>query len=105
MFYAPHKMQVKKRAVSIGALGVPTVTESDWTDVSPCRCDHNTTADLVNDAGQEYKSSFHIVADKKKLVAEGDEIRCVDNSGAVVGGGICRQLKLSNAFDLMELWV
>lgn len=105
MFYCPHTLEIMPETVTNDSLGVATVVSGSWQKVSPCRCDHNNTQDLVNDAGQVYKSSFHIVADKATGVREGDKIRCTDKLGAVVGEGVVNQLKKSNVFPLMELWV
>ncbi len=106
MFYAPHILQAESPAVEYNELGEPIVTSDGFVDVAPCRCDHNSTADLINDAGQKYRPKYHIVAEKASGVAEGDKVRCLDrNDGSVVGEGIVNELKKSNVFPLMELYV
>ncbi len=106
MFYAPHILQVESVEVEYNELGEPAVTSDGYTDVSPCRCDHNSTADLIDDAGQKYRPNYHIVAEKADGVKEGDKVRCLDRSDeSVKGEGIVKELKKSNVFPLMELYV
>lgn len=106
MFYKPHILQVSKSEVtSYDELGVATISTSGWADVADCRCDLDSTQDLTNDAGQMYKSHYHVVAEKTDDVNEGDTIQCLNKQGRIVGKGIVRQLKYSNIFELIEFWV
>lgn len=105
MFYKPHTLQVETFTVTNDHLGVATKSEAAWTTIAPCRCDHDTTADLSTDAGQTYKSKWHVVAEKADGIREGDKMRCVDRDGNEVGSGVVRILKRSNVFELMEMWV
>lgn len=105
MFYAPHILKVENHDTAYNDLGVAVVSGSVWSSVGRCRCDHDSTQDLVNDAGQMYKSSYHVVAEKNLTTPkEGDKMQCLDKDGNVVGEGIIRQLKRSNVFNLMEFW-
>lgn len=105
MFFKPHTLQVKSPSVTYNSNGVPTASTASWETKSKCRCDKDSTQDLIDDHGQMYKASFHIVAEKATGIAEGSQIQCIDKSNNVVGSGIVRQMKVSNCFNLMELWV
>ncbi|MBO7617345.1 MAG: hypothetical protein J6T22_09080 [Bacteroidales bacterium] len=92
--------------VAYNELGEAVVSGSVWATVCRCRCDHDNTQDLVNDAGQMFKSQFHVVCEKvMDKPKEGDKMECLDKSGNVVGKGVIRMLKRSNVFNLMEFWV
>lgn len=105
MYYKPHKLQVESLSVTNDSMGVPTLTSGGWSDIAPCRCDHDTTADLVSDAGQTYKSKWHIVAEKADGIKEGDNIRVLNADDMEIASGVVNILKRSNVFELMEMWV
>lgn len=105
MYYKPHKLQVESVTLTTDGLGVTRKTSNGWVDVSACRCDKDTALDLTTDAGQTYKSKWHVVAEKADGIKEGDNMRCLDSRGAVIANGVVNILKRSNVFDLMEFWV
>ena len=106
MHYAPHTLYKKQSSsIQMDEFGKPIVcSKESWVKVGECRCDDDTTQELVSENGQSYRSRYHVVYDRTNMIAEGDEIRCVDKCGATRGEGKVGMVKSTNYFSYSELW-
>lgn len=106
MLYAPHTLYRKaEKSVKLDKYGKPVPSaEGEWVEVGVCRCDDDTTQELTSENGQAYKSRYHVVYDKNKSIAAGDEIRCVDADGSIRGEGKVGMVKSTNYLGYSELW-
>ena len=105
MIYAPHTLYVKRRGqIRVDALGKPVAPSEEWVMVGACRCDDDTTQELVSDNGKTYRSRYHVVYDKSDSVREGDEVRCTDAGGMLRGSGVVGMVKTTNYLGYSELW-
>lgn len=60
--------------------------EETWTDVAPCFCHDNSQMKQVSVNGELWTYNYHVVYEGSKL-ALGTHIRCLDDSGSVIGEG------------------
>ena len=106
MHYAPHTLYKKKaRSVELDAYGKPIVSQDDeWIMIGACRCDDNTSQELVSSNGQTYRSRYHIVYDRSGVIVEGDEVMCTNIDGTVRGQGVVGMVKSTNYLAYSELW-
>ena len=105
MIYAPHTLYKKKVGkIHLDSLGKPIAPTEEWVLIGPCRCDDDTTQELVSENGKVYKSRYHVVYDFNAEVTEGDEIRCTDGNGCVRGAGLVGRVKHTNYLRFSELW-
>jgi hypothetical protein len=64
------------------------LTEGDkaWEEVCPCFCHDNSQMKQVSVNGQMWTYSYHVVYEGSKIPLD-THIKCVDDSGNVVGEG------------------
>lgn len=106
MYYAPHTLYVKRASsIAMDEFGKPIASSAEaWEKVCACRCDDNTTQELVSENGQTYMSRYHVVYDKSSAIKEGDEIRCMNPDGSIRGAGKVGMVKSTNYLSYSELW-
>ena len=105
MIYSPHTLYKKKvGSISLDSLGKPVAPSEEWVKVGVCRCDDDTTQELVSENGQVYRSRYHVVYDQNSDVVEGDEIKCVNADGSTRGEGIVGRVQRTNYLRYSELW-
>lgn len=106
MLYAPHTLYKKRECpIEVDEFGKPIPSPGyEWVKVGVCRCDDDSTQELVSANGQTYKSRYHVVYDRSDAVAEGDEVKCVEASGRVRGQGVVGMVKSTNYLGYSELW-
>lgn len=105
MIYAPHTLYKKLVGkIKVDSYGKPFTPAEEWVAVGKCRCDDDTTQELVSDNGQVYKSRYHIVCDKGHGVVEGDEVKCLNADGSVRGQGVVGRVQATNYLGYSELW-
>lgn len=105
MIYAPHTLYKKLvGAIQTDNLGKPVAPKEEWVVIGSCRCDDDTTQELISENGQVYKSRYHVVYDHSNEVVEGDEIRCTNGDGSVRGNGVVGRVQSTNYLGYSELW-
>mgnify|MGYP006969163478 CR=1 FL=1 len=106
MMYAPHTLYVKREhPIEMDSFGKPVKpSEAEWVKVGVCRCDDDSTQELVSPNGQTYLSRYHVVYDRTDAISEGDEIRCVQSDGKVRGQGVVGRARSTNYLGYSELW-
>lgn len=105
MIYAPHTLYKKQvGTIQTDAHGKPSAPSEQWVAVGACRCDDDTTMELVSDNGSVYKSRYHIVYDRSDAITEGDEVRCLNADGSVRGQGVVGMVKSTNYLGYSQLW-
>lgn len=106
MYYAPHTLYKKLgSSLQMDEYGKPIASaEEKWVKVCSCRCDDNTTQELVSANGQTYMSRYHVVYDKSSAIKEGDEVKCIDKDGSIRGAGKVGMVKSTNYLSYSELW-
>lgn len=105
MLYSPHtlyKKQVGK--LQTDALGKPITPKGEWEKIGECRCDDDTTQELVSENGQVYRSRYHVVYNLSHQIAEGDEIKCLNADGSLRGQGVVGRVQCTNYLRYSELW-
>ena len=105
MLYSPHilyKKQVGK--IQTDAHGKPIAPSEEWVKIGECRCDDDTTQELISENGQVYKSRYHVVYDLSYQIAEGDEIKCLNADGSQRGCGVVGRVQHTNYLRYSELW-
>lgn len=104
MLYAPHILYKKLVSEMQTDKGKPIPPKEEWVLIGQCRCDDDSTQELVSSNGKVYKSRYHVVLDKTDAIQSGDEIRCETASGKVRGEGVVGMVKSTNYLDYSELW-
>lgn len=108
MYYAPHILQLKVVSAPdtdpYGRVVIGTGGEH-WQDICRCRCDDDTTEELVSDNAEVYRSRWHVVSERNGKIKAGDTIRCIERDGAVRGEGVVRIPKRTNYYAYEEYWV
>lgn len=105
MLYSPHILYKKVMGqIQTNSLGKPVAPSEEWVKVGMCRCDDDTTQELVSENGQLYKSRYHVVYDLSDKIVEGDEIKCINADGSVRGEGTVGRVKSTNYLRYSELW-
>lgn len=105
MLYSPHTLYKKKVGkIQTDAHGKPIAPKEEWVAIGPCRCDDDTTQELVSENGQVYRSRYHVVYDLSHDVVEGDEIKCFNADGSLRGHGIVGRVQSTNYLRYSELW-
>lgn len=105
MLYSPHTLYKKQVGViQTDALGKPVAPSEEWVKIGGCRCDDDSTQELVSENGKVYRSRYHIVYDRNYQIIEGDEIQCLDADGSIRGQGIVGRVRSTNYLGYSELW-
>ena len=105
MLYSPHTLYKKQvENIQTDALGKPISSKGEWVKIGECRCDDDTTQELVSENGQVYKSRYHVVYDLNHQIVEGDEIKCLNADGSLRGHGIVGRVQNTNYLRYSELW-
>lgn len=105
MLYSPHTLYKKQVGeIQTDAHGKPIAPTEGWVLIGSCRCDDDTTQELVSENGQVYKSRYHVVYDLDSRVTEGDEIKCLNADGSIRGQGIVGRVQNTNYLRYSELW-
>ncbi len=104
MLYAPHRLFVRKLTETRDERNRTVSVEENWTEVSPCRCDDNTTLRIKDDTGNEYVPYYHIVAPRSRLVSAGDWVRVCDGA-CIRGEGKVVKVMRTNYLDYMSIYV
>ncbi|MCR5697766.1 MAG: hypothetical protein K6G73_12405 [Marinilabiliaceae bacterium] len=106
MLYAPHILQVYREGeTQTDEYGRISQRTGEWVSAGICRCDDNTTMDLKSESGREYRSTYHIVAEKNLSIKAGDKIRCLTVDGSIRGEGIANSVKSTNFLNYTEIWL
>lgn len=103
MFFAPHKLQRLVRTITRDTYNRPSSETETWIDVCKCRCDDNSSQELISDNGKVYKSNYHVVADPCD-VQNGEDLR-VMNGLSVRGAGKARNVKHLNVLQYTDIWL
>lgn len=101
MFYSPHSLLKRSTSIGYDEDGFASGSEFDWDYISDCRCDDDSTTEVMDERGHVLRASFHIVLPKTDSVERGDYIR-VPEKGCE---GIVRVVKSTNYLDYTELWI
>ena len=105
MLYAPHILYKKVIGqIRTDSFGKPIAPKEEWVKVGVCRCDDDTTQELATENGRLYKSRYHVVYDRSNIIAEGDEIKCLNADGSVRGTGVVGRVQDTNYLRYSELW-
>ena len=105
MLYSPHTLYKKLLGkIQTDNQGKPIAPTEEWVKIGACRCDDDTTQELVSENGQVYKSRFHVVYDINKEIEEGDEIKCTNADGSIRGEGLVGRVQSTNYLKYSELW-
>jgi hypothetical protein len=107
MRYAPHKLQkLESDELVVDEYGRPQTDSTEtWSDICACRCDEDGETTLINDNGDFYKSSYHVVCASNTIdIHNGDTVRCLLSDGTVRGQGIVRNAKRLNRLKYAEFW-
>ena len=105
MLYAPHTLYKKLiGTIQTDSLGKPVAPSEEWVKIGVCRCDDDTTQELVSENGQVYRSRYHVAYDLSGDVVEGDEIKCLNADGSVRGTGVVGRVQSTNYLRYSELW-
>ena len=105
MLYSPHILYKKQVGqIQTDSFGKPMAPMEEWVKIGACRCDDDTTQELVSENGHAYKSRYHVVYDYSNEIVEGDEIRCLNADGSVRGSGIVGRVQGTNYLRYSELW-
>lgn len=106
MIYAPYILQ--RKAVlppQLDEFGrVVAVNTERWEAVCHCRCDDDTTTELISPNGSVYRSKFHVVCEGGLSLKEGDIIRCMDGNEER-GEGVIGMIKRTNYLSYTEVWL
>lgn len=112
MYYSPHKLQVLREQPLVyndyGELVEPeNPEESEWADVSECRCDNSSHSEITDTNGRLFRPAYHIVAPSKaaSLVKCGDKVRALCEDGSERGSGFVKNVKWLNYLDYFEIWI
>lgn len=106
MMYSPHTLYKKCWSeIHVDKFGKPLPNTFEWVRIGRCRCDDDTTQELVSDNGQVYRSRYHVVYDRSRAIVAGDEVKCVDDAGDIRGMGVVGRVKSTNYLSYSELWM
>jgi hypothetical protein len=108
MYYEPHILQVwhgeQTERDEFGR--IVKVSDGQWVDVIPCRCDDNHSKLIKTQTGETYHSSYKIACDKTSAVKLGDKVRVLDKSdGSERGAGVIGDLERTNYLSYMAIWL
>lgn len=105
MIYSPHTLYKKCTCeIRVDKFGKPLPPTHEWVEIGRCRCDDDTTQELVSDNGKRYKSRSHIVCNRTRAIVAGDEIRCEDADGNIISFGVVGMVQSTNYLSYTELW-
>lgn len=104
MFYKPHTIRYRRPQLSRDEYGRPISSEGEWLDGGVCRCDDNSTQDLMSDNGAVYRSTYKIVIEGKTKIQAGDEV-IVNDGDEVRGQGKVNNVIRTNKLNYSVIWV
>ena len=104
MFYAPHTLYKVSHKTERDEYGFPVVDEPRKEYLTPCRCDDNSTEEIILDNGERYKYRYHIVCDGGIDVKPGDYVIAY-NGESIRGEGKVVRRGVTNYYSYIELWV
>ena len=104
MYYAPHKLLVKKSSETRDSLNRTVSVSGEWEEVGPCRCDDNSTQVVDNETGKAFIPHYHIVADKTTKISAGDRVRCLNQDGTIRGEGKVRNPRILNYLNYFDCY-
>lgn len=105
MYYAPHTLQKSLNTVTLDSYGRPSREEGGWEDVGACRCDDNSTDDIVTDDGSTYRPRYKVVCEPSCEIENGNFVRCVASDGTVRGSGVAVKVQRTNYLDYMLFYL
>ena len=77
---------------------------TDWEIVCRCRCDDDSTTELISPNGTVYRASYHIVCEGVADLNTGDKVRCMLGE-KVRGEGVIGKIKKTNYLSYTEIWL
>lgn len=104
MFYKPHTITYRRPQLTRDEYGRPVSSEGEWLDGGGCRCDDNSTQDLISDNGTVYRSTYKIVIEGKTEIQAGDEVIAYDKE-KVRGRGKVNRVIRTNKLNYSVIWV
>lgn len=106
MFYKPHTIIYRRPQMTRDEYGRPVTSEGEWLDGGECRCDDNSTQDLISDNGTAYRSTYKIVIEGKTPIMAGDEVIARWKSdGSERGSGKVNNVIRTNKLNYSVIWV
>lgn len=101
MIFAPHILEKLELApIERDEFGRPIKAQSEgkWVKVGSCRCSMNGSTERTSNNGERYTPTYHIVCDKTEQVKAGDNVRCLDKQGNIVGKGVISSIPKTCTF-------
>lgn len=106
MIFAPHTLQRETaqtpKTDKFGRVIASDAT--DWEIVCRCRCDDDSTTELISPNGSVYRATYHVVCEGNVSLNAGDKVRCMTGNN-VRGEGVIGKIKKTNYLSYTEIWL
>nr|DAI53144.1 MAG TPA: 50S ribosomal protein L32 [Caudoviricetes sp.] len=103
VMYAPHSLYVKRIEQLRDDTNRTVGIKEDWSFIGMCRCDDNGTNEIVDENGNAFIPTYHIVTSRYDI-RTGDIVRVMDGD-SIRGQGKIRRVIRTNYFNYMSLYV
>lgn len=103
MYYAPHTLEVRRTFEDKDEYNRTIGVSDMWELVGPCRCDDNTTQQILDVNGKAFIPKYHIVSERNDIKA-GDYVRAMDGD-RVRGEGEVKRVIQTNYLNYASIYV
>lgn len=103
VMYAPHTLLVRREVEVRDEFNRTTGRSYSFEKLGGCRCDDNTTQEVVDVNGNAYVPKYHIVSDKLDI-RPGDWVRAMDGD-EIRGEGEVKRVIRTNYLKYLSIYV